>query len=327
MSELRYNPLLRDWTMVAANRQVRPDMPSGQCPFCPGSGKVPDEYEVFAYDNDFPVLSPHPETPGQPSQSLYRTRPAYGKCEVVLYSSNHQASLANLSLNQMEKVVSLWQQRYAALASDEQHQYILIFENRGREVGATIQHPHGQIYAYPFIPIKIRTELESAHQHHQVTGHCLLCDITQAEMEDGARMLVENRHFVSFIPYFTDFPYGAWIAPKVHIPDIRSFTGEEIRSLAEILSALTAGMDELFEREFPYMMVLHQTPVHRPDTSLYYHFHIEFYPPLRTRDKIKFLSSSETGAGAAANPASVEMTAVELREAIQKAQRRRADQF
>jgi len=316
MAELRYNPILRDWTMVAANRQTRPDMPAGQCPFCPGSGKVPDHYEVLAYDNDFPVLSPHPDPVESAPVVLYRSREAYGKCEVILYSSDHSAALSRLSTAQVTRVVQLWRSRYMVLSADTRHQYILIFENRGREVGATIAHPHGQIYAYPFLPVKIRTELESAKQHAWVTGRCLLCDITEAERDDGRRIVAENDRFVAFIPYFTDFPFGVWIGPKRHLPDLRRFEEGDEADLADLLRRVTRGMDALYQREFPYMMVLHQTPPQRPDTEPYYHFHVEFYPPLRAADKIKFLSSSETGAGASANPLVVEETAISLRQAI-----------
>lgn len=318
MAELRYNPILRDWTMVAANRQLRPDMPATACPFCPGSGRVPDQYEVFIYDNDFPVLSPQPGPVAEGFSDLYRARPAYGKCEVVLYSSDHQAALSRLSPAHLEAVVRLWRSRYEALAADPNHQYILIFENRGREVGATISHPHGQIYAYPFIPLKIRTELEACYDHHWVTGRCLVCDIHAAEVADGRRVVAVNERFAAYVPYFTDFPYGVWITPTRHVADLRRFNAAEEHDLAEILGWVTRGMDALYDREFPYMMVLHQTPPQRSDTEPFYHFHIEFYPPLRAADKIKFLSSSETGAGAAANPSFVEETAPLLRAAIDR---------
>ncbi|MCL5116774.1 MAG: galactose-1-phosphate uridylyltransferase [Firmicutes bacterium] len=320
MAELRYNPILRDWTMVAANRQVRPDMPAESCPFCPGSGKVPDHYDVLSYDNDFPVLSPSPNPVGEPPVEIYRAQEAYGKCEVVLYSSDHDAALSRLSSAHVTRVVQLWRARYADLTSDPRHQYVLIFENRGREVGATIAHPHGQIYAYPFLPIKIRSEIESAEQHGLATGHCLLCDITDAERDDGRRLVAENDRFLAFIPYFTDFPFGVWIGPKRHLVDLRRFDAEDEAALADILSRVTRGMDALYQREFPYMMALHQTPPQRPETEAYYHFHLEFYPPLRAADKIKFLASSETGAGAAANPLVVEETAPLLRRAIAQAE-------
>ncbi len=322
MAELRYNPILRDWTMVASNRQARPDMADTECPFCEGSGKVPAGYDVLSYDNDFPVLSPHPGPVTPPRSALYRAATAYGKCEVVLYSSDHAGALSRLSVRHIQRVVALWTARYRALSQDPGHRYILVFENRGREVGATMAHPHGQIYAYPFVPSKIRIEVESAEHHYEVTGQCLICAITEAEIDESVRVVSENSRFVAYVPYFTDFPYGVWIAPKRHLPDLRQFTADDERDLAEILGRVTAGMDGLFDREFPYMMALHQTPLQSPASERYYHFHIEFYPPLRDAEKVKFLASSEIGAGAAANPLPVEHTASILRRAIERVQQR-----
>jgi UDPglucose--hexose-1-phosphate uridylyltransferase len=319
MPELRYNPVLRDWTMVANNRQGRPDMPSQHCPFCPGSGAVPDHYEVHVYDNDYPVLSPHPDLPPVAS-GLYRAAPALGKCEVILYSPQHDASLSRLSLDHTEHIGAVWRERALALSHNPQHDYILIFENRGREVGATMTHPHGQLYALPFVPRKIRTELESAEYHAWATGRCLLCDVSAAELQDGRRVVAENSRFLAYIPFFTDFPYGAWISSRRHVPDLQRFDEQDVRDLAEMLHTVTQGMDALYDKDFPYMMVLHQLPLHRPDAEPYYHFHVEFYPPLRDRDRVKFMASAETGAEAAANPLKVEDMAQQLREAIQRTQ-------
>lgn len=320
MSELRWNPLLGDWTMVASHRQQRPLMPTDWCPFCPGSGRVPDDYDVLAYDNDFPSLSPNPPAPDSVATPLYRTAPAYGKCEVILYSPDHHATLPQLSDAHVRKLVDLWTDRYTALAADPQHAYILIFENRGPEVGVTMPHPHGQLYAYPYIPLKIRVELQQCEAHHAQTGRCLICDIQAEEERVGQRVVDASEHFLAYIPFFTDYPYGVFISSRRHLGALPEMTDAEKDDLARILRRVVAGMDQLFDRPFPYMMVLHQTPPHRPDTQAYYHFHIEFYPPLRDKDKIKYLASSETGAWAPCNPTAVEQTAPRLREAIRAAQ-------
>lgn len=319
MAELRYNPLLRDFTMVASNRQNRPNMPKDYCPFCPGSGRVPDDYDVYKYDNDFPVLSQSPPEPDPVATGLYRVEKSYGKCEVVLYSSDHYAALPTLPVPHIRKLIDLWTERFVALESNPHHKYVFIFENRGPEVGVTMPHPHGQIYAYPYIPQKLRVEFESCEAHFEETGHCLICDINQEEQAFEQRMLAQTQHFISYIPFFTDYPYGAFIASKRHMTALTDFTEDEKNDLALMLKTVTAGMDKLFDREFPYMMVLHQRPVNGPDVTRYYHFHIEFYPPLRDKDKIKFMASSESGAWAPANPTAVEDTAVKLRQAIERA--------
>lgn len=320
VAELRYNPLLEDWTMVASHRQNRPQMPKDYCPFCPGSGRVPDDYAVFAYDNDFPALSEEPPRPDAVGSALYPSLEAYGKCEVILYSPDHTASLSRLAPTHIEGVIDLWAQRFAALEADPRHKYVFIFENRGPEVGVTMPHPHGQIYAYPYIPQKIRVELDACARHLTSTGHCLLCDIAREEREFGGRMLVSTEYFDCFLPYFTDYPYGVFIVSKVHKTAITDLTSAERKDLAQLLHAVAAGMDALFERDFPYMMAIHQRPVNGPDVERSYHFHIEFYPPLRSADRIKYLASSETGAWAPCNPAAVESTAPQLRDAIRRAQ-------
>lgn len=315
MAELRYNPLLRDWIMVASNRQNRPHMPKGYCPFCPGSGKVPDEYDVFMYENDFPALSPNPPEPDPVATSLYKAEKSYGKCEVVLYSPDHTKTLPELSVQHIGKLIDLWTERFTELSKDPRHQYVMIFENRGEECGVTMPHPHGQIYAYSHMPLKLKTELESCKLHHEENGTCLLCDMNRDEAAFRQRIIIENDHFLCYLPYFTDYPYGVFIVSKRHMTALPDFTPEEKTALAEILRDTTGAMDQLFDKLFPYMMVIHQRPVNGEDVESYYHFHIEFYPPLRDTDKIKWYASSEMGAWAAANPMAVEETAPKMREA------------
>ena len=318
MAELRWNPLLQTWTMVAANRQDRPQMPKNGCPFCPGSGKVPDRYDVYAYDNDFPALTLTPEEPEVPVSSLYKVAPNYGKCEVILYSSDHHSTLPSLSVNHIYKLLCLLAERYQVLAENPQVKYIFQFENRGEEVGVTMPHPHGQIYAYSFLPQKIQVELDSCRKHYQDQGRCLICDMNEEESKRNQRMIGENESFMAYIPFFTDYPYGVFIVSKHHKGNMAQFDEQEKKDLALILKNITAAFDHLFGKLFPYMMCFHQTPVNSDDysdASQYYHFHIEFYTPLREANKIKFYASSEMGAWATCNPLAVEQTAEALRKA------------
>ncbi len=321
MPELRWNPLLRTYTMVAANRQGRPHLPKGQCPFCPGSGQVPEQYEVLAYPNDFPTLSQQPDVPTQRSKGLYENAENYGVCEVILYSSDHGKSFSELSQDHIGKIVRLWAERYAELSKDERIKYIFPFENKGEEVGVTIHHPHGQLYAYPFVPHKLEIELSNCKKHWEEKGENLFAAMNAEEHNYGERVVAENASFIAYIPYFTDYPYGVFIVAKNERLHLAEMDGNEHNDLAELLKKITAGFDLLFDKPFPYMMCLHQAPVNSPewaDCSNYYRFHIEFYPPLRSADKIKWMASSETGAGAAANTLYVEDTAGELRAAIDR---------
>ena len=321
MAELRWNPLLQTWTMVASNRQARPHLPKNWCPFCPGSGKVPEQYEVHAYDNDFPALTQAPGEPDVKGSGPYKAADNYGKCEVILYSPDHYTTLPALSVEHIYKLVELLSERYAVLAQDPKVKYVFQFENRGEEVGVTMPHPHGQIYAYPFVPQKIQVELDSCKSYHAEKSSCLLCDMNQEEAAFAQRIIAENKSFMAYLPFFTDYPYGVFIVSKAHKGNITQFNEEEKRDLASLLKGVTGAFDTLFDKLFPYMMCFHQTPVNAQEyseASVYYHFHIEFYTPLREANKIKFYASSEMGAWAACNPMAVEDTAQLLREAYRR---------
>ncbi len=317
MPHLRYNPLLDTYTMVASNRQNRPHLPKDYCPFCVGEMGIKEAYSVISYPNDFPVLSQNPEEV-EALSGFYKNEQAYGKCEVILYSSNHNATLYDLSDEQVKHIVRLWKARNDELSLDPKLKYIYPFENRGQEVGVTIHHPHGQLYAYGWLPLKLETELRNAKAHFLKTGKNMFDEMNAAEFEAGSRMLMESPGFLCYLPFFTDYPFGAFIVSKAR-PNLSAFSETDIAELADMLKRLIRGFDKLFEREFPYMMVVHQTPVNLPeyaDADAYYRFHIEFYTPLRDAEKIKWYASSEMGAWAAANTLSVEDCAARLREAI-----------
>ena len=315
MAELRWHPLTKDWVMIASHRQNRPQMPKDWCPFCPGSGKVPDHFDVYKYDNDFPALSQTPPTPDDVETDLYKTAPAYGKCEVILYSPEHTVTVPELSLAHLRKLVDLWVERYEELSKDEKIKYVFIFENRGEAVGVTMPHPHGQIYGYSFIPKKLELEIASCKEYHDENGRCLICDMLRDEKADGRRIVFENEDFIVFIPFFCEYPYGIYIASKTHKSDIAQFNDRERDNLAHAVKYAAGTLDSLFGFTFPYMMCMHNAPVNSGDYSENYHFHIEFFPPMRSENKIKFNASSETGAWAHCNPTAPEEKAVELRDA------------
>jgi len=327
MSELRWNPLLGTYTMVAANRQARPNLQADYCPFCPGSGRVPDDgYTVLLYPNDFPALRADPPPP-QPqtfagSNSPYHTAPAQGACEVILYSPDHHASLWQLPESHIAQVVDLWAQRTAHHAGSPYVRHVFPFENRGEAVGVTMHHPHGQLYAYPFVPQKIEVELTNARLYYEThQGHNLFDALLADELADGRRWLFDNEHFAVFLPFFTDYPYGAFIVAKQPGALLTDLSADQRLSLAQAIKRLTTAFDRLFSKPFPYMMCVHQAPVNTPDAGpddyrRWYRLHVEFYPPLRQPDRLKYYASSEMGAWAAANTRLVEDTAAELRAVL-----------
>lgn len=318
MAELRWHPLTKDWVMIASNRQGRPQMPKDWCPFCPGSGKVPDKFDVYEYDNDFPALSQNPPVPDDVANDFFKTKESYGKCEVILYSSNHTITLPELPQEHIEKLVNLWCERFKAISADEKIKYVFIFENRGEAVGVTMPHPHGQIYGYSFIPKKLELETSSAKEYYEEKGKCLFCDWLKNEVEAEKRIIFKNEHFTVFLPFFTEYPYGIYIMSNAHKQYITDFNEEERKSLATTLKQASGTLDSLFDTHFPYMMCMHNAPVNSGDYSKDFHFHIEFFPPMRSKDKIKFNASSETGAWAHCNPTCPEETAEELRQAYRR---------
>lgn len=318
MAELRYHPLIKDWVMIASHRQNRPQMPKDYCPFCPGSGRVPDAFDVLEYDNDFPALSQNPPVPDDVATDFFKTREAYGKCEVILYSPNHTITLPELPTEHIAKLVDLWCERFETISADEKIKYVFIFENRGEAVGVTMPHPHGQIYGYSVVPMKLRVELDSAKEYFGEHGKCIFCEMMDQEKAFGKRVIFETEHFMVFLPFFTEYPYGVYVIAKRHVGTITELTAEERVDLAETLRRTAGMLDSLFGYKFPYMMCMHNAPVNGEDTSDYYHFHIEFFPPMRSAEKIKFNASSETGAWAHCNPTAPEEKAVELREAYQR---------
>lgn len=318
MAELRRHPLTNDWIMIASHRQGRPQMPKDYCPFCPGSGKVPEDYDVYKYDNDFPALSPQPPRPDDVATGFFETAPAYGKCEVILYSPRHTVTLPELPTPHIKKLVDLWAERFAALSADDKIKYVFIFENRGDVVGVTMPHPHGQIYAYPFLPKKLELELDNSRRYLAEKGRCLFCDMLGEEVAAEKRIIFRNEHFTVFLPFFTEYPYGVYIESNRHLSNITQLCEEERLSLAETLRRTTGMLDSLFDYKFPYMMCMYNEPVNGEDASACYHFHIAFYPPMRSADKIKYNASSETGAWAHCNPTCPEEKAEELRQAYRR---------
>jgi len=318
MAELRWHPLIKDWVMIASHRQNRPQMPKDWCPFCPGSGKVPDNFDVYKYDNDFPALSQTPPLPDDVATEFFKTAEAYGKCEVILYSPEHTITLPELPESHVRKLVDLWTDRFIDLSRDPKIKYIFIFENRGEVVGVTMPHPHGQIYGYPFIPKKIELELNSCKEYFKNKNRCLICDMIEEEKKFKQRVIFENEDFIVFLPFFTEYPYGMYIGSKSHKLNLAQLNEREKNNLAKAIRETAGTLDSLFDYNFPYMMCMHQEPVNSGNFIDYYHFHIEFFPPMRSAEKQKFNASSETGAWAHCNPTCPEIIAEDLRKAYKK---------
>ncbi|MFN2502092.1 MAG: galactose-1-phosphate uridylyltransferase [Pyrinomonadaceae bacterium] len=323
MSELRFNPVLGEWTATATARQDRTFLPPADyCPLCPTlPGGFPTEipaadYDIVAFENKFPSLKTHPPEPAIEGDDFYRVRPSVGVCEVVVYSPRHSATLTTEPIEQIYKLILVWTERFRELGSLDFVNYVFIFENKGEAVGVTLHHPHGQIYAYPFIPPVILKELKQCRKHSDSTGRCLFCDVIAKEQAFEQRIIAENDSFLAVIPFFARYPYETHIFAKSHKQALTDFERGEQFHLAEILKQVLVAFDGIFERSFPYIMSIHQRP---SDGGNYenYHFHIEFYPPMRTREKLKYLAGSEAGAGMFINDTLPEEKAAQLRALVQ----------
>jgi UDPglucose--hexose-1-phosphate uridylyltransferase len=306
VSELRFNELRGEEVVYAIHRQERTFLPTREhCPLCPDRAGVPgteipvQAFEIAVFENRFPAFQ----------------RPL-GAAEVVVYTDSHEGSFGTLPPARAEALMWVWRNRYEELGAREDVDYVLIFENRGVEVGVTLHHPHGQIYGYPFLPPVPALELVA---DERLEG-CAVCALLREELGDGVRVLYENDRVVVNIPRAARWAYEAHVVMREHRASLLDCDAEELRQLAGALQVLVRGYDALFERSFPYVMVVHQAPTRgepRPQApGRRGHLHVEFYPPLRSATKIKYLAGSEQGAGTFIADTLPEESAAELREAI-----------
>ena len=328
--EERWHPLREEWVLIAAHRQDRPwtgeiasleatQLPEyvADCYLCPGnprsSGQVNPVYEqFFVFDNDHPSVVVDPPAIEKPLSELYLARPAYGISRVVCYSPRHDLTLSELPVKMITDLLHLWQEQYLELAARPGIEHVLIFENKGMAVGVSNPHPHCQIYANNFVFKTIENETRISERRFAEKGKVLFQEIIQAEKEDGRRLIAENDSAIAFIPYFARYPYEVLVAPKETYGAIADLSAIEVRDLAEVLNTTLVKFDNLWQMPFPYVMVLHQVPVRRTSKGAF-HFHIEFHPPLRKPDLLKYLAGPEVGGGNFLSDTSPEEKAAELR--------------
>jgi UDPglucose--hexose-1-phosphate uridylyltransferase len=312
---LRWHPLRGEWVTYAAYRQNRTYQPPPQYnPLAPMRDPAhPTEmpagdYEIAVFDNRFPSLSLAAHE--APAASV-PTAPGVGKCEVVVFTQDAGASLGRLACEQIELLIEVWADRTRELGAHPDIKYVLPFENRGAEVGVTLHHPHGQVYAYPVVPPVPQRMGETAAAHWRQHGRGPLQALIEAELLAGERILYSGPHAVAFVPACARYPYEVWVAPRepaARLPDLR---GEQIADLARALKTVLLKYDGLWQRPLPYLMAWYQAPsdgAEHPE----WHVHAELYPPYRTRDRLKYLAGTELAAGFFAMDALPEEKAREL---------------
>ncbi len=321
MSELRWNALLGQWVATATHRNARTFLPPAEfCPLCPTeSGGLEREilarsYDVAVFENRFPSLRTPPPEPVLETAGHFAVAPAAGTCEVVLYTSRHDATLADLDVTEVRNLVDVWTDRTRELGERGEIAYVYVFENKGEEIGVTLHHPHGQIYAYPFIPPVILKELEQFARYDDEHDACLLCDLRDDEVRYDKRVVASDERFTAYVPFAARWPYEVHIVSARHFGAFTEFSDEEKDAFAGMLLRVVRAYDRVFDRSFPYVMAMHQRPIHGNPEG--YHFHAEFYPPLRTERRLKFLAGSELGAGMFINDTLPEETAARIREGM-----------
>lgn len=312
---LRWHPLRGEWITYAAFRQNRTFQPPPQYnplavttdPAAPTELPA-GNYEIAVFDNRFPSLALDAHNP---PELTVETAPATGKCEVVVFTQDPTSALGALSLGRIALLFQVWGDRTERLASTGKIKYVLPFENRGVEVGVTLHHPHGQIYAYPFIPPVPARMLSQERDYFMKHGRALLPDMVQSELNAGVRVIYRGPHACAFVPACARYPYEVWVTPIAHVPDFASLNDEQRADLALALKTVLAKYENLWQRPFPYLMAWYQAPTDG-EPHPYTQLHAQFSPPYRTRDRLKYLAGTELGAGMFAMDALPEEKAADL---------------
>jgi UDPglucose--hexose-1-phosphate uridylyltransferase len=282
--ELRTDPLTGDVITYATHRNTRTYLPPpDQCPLDPSKPgnltEIPDpDYAVVVFENRFPSFA------------------GPGRAEVVSFTSDHSGSFADLSPAEARLVVEAWADRTIELSARPDIEYVFPFENRGREIGVTLSHPHGQIYGYPFVPPRMRTLLARARKHQAVAGSNLFADQLAAEREAGTRVVAQSATWTAFVPTAARWPVEVHLYPHRQVADIAELSPAERDDFVELYLDVLKRLDGLYDQPLPYIAAWHPAPV-RLDRELGY-LHLELLSIRRAADKLKYLAGSESGMGA-----------------------------
>lgn len=319
-AEMRQDVLSGDWITVATTRQSRAFMPPpDQDPLAPQTSRNPSEipslYDVAVFENRSPSFGPalggtggHVLAADRPP--FDRRAPAVGRCEVVAFSPEPQGSFASLSLTRARTVIEAWADRTQELSQLPGIEQVFIFENRGAEIGVTLPHPHGQIYAYPFVTPRTQRLLAAIDS----AGDDIFEQILKRELH-GPRLIFESAHWAAFVPFAARWPLEVHLVPKRHIPDFAATSLDERDELAHVYLSLLRAVDSLYATPTPYIAAWHQAPVHATNAA---RLHLQLTSPRRSADKLKYLAGSEAAMGAWVSDVSPEDAADRLRSAFNR---------
>lgn len=317
MSELRFDRQTGQWVVIAALRQDRTYLPAAdQCPLCPGPSGETSEipapgYDVVVFENRFPSLSGDsafslPDTEG----TDFVSAPGHGRCEVICFSSDHTGAFAQLPLPHARLVVSAWRHRTADLLSRPGIQQVFCFENRGEEIGVTLNHPHGQIYAYPYLTPRTEQMLRAAGQHRARNGTNLFADLLARELAAGVRVVARTELFTAFVPFAARWPVEVHIYPNRFARNLTELGGDELDGFAEIYRDILQRFDRMYPTPLPYISALHQ--YRDCDEQREGYFHVELMSVRRSANKLKYLAGSESAMDAFISDVTPESVAARL---------------
>jgi UDPglucose--hexose-1-phosphate uridylyltransferase len=321
-SEIRFDRLVGDWVVVASHRQGRTyHPPADECPLCPSRDgrhtEIPAaDYDVVVFENRFPSLTGGPGTADHGDLPDFPTRPGAGRCEVVCYTADHNASFADLTPERAGLVLDAWIDRTAELSALPGVEQVFCFENRGREVGVTLGHPHGQIYAYPFTTPRTKQMTTRAADHRSRTGRNLFDDVLALEQRSGRRIVIQGEHWTAFVPHAARWPYEVHLYPNRRVPDLLALDDGARAEFPHIYLELLRRFDRLFGPDAgptPYIAGWHQSP-NVAEVRTEYALHLELFTIRRASGKLKFLAGSESGMSVFINDVPPETAADRLRE-------------
>ncbi len=328
-SELRYDAVLDEWVAVASHRQDRTFLPpADECPLCPSvPGRLTEipasAYDVVVFENRFPSFSLDApagaagsavDEVGTAEPALFARRPGVGRCEVVCFTSRHGAAFATLTPNRVRTVMEAWIDRTVELSARPEVEQVFCFENRGEEIGVTLHHPHGQIYAYPFVTPRTRQLLTSARAYADRTGRHLCDDLLAAERTAGVRVVAETEHWTAFVPAAARWPVEVHVYPRRRVPDLPALTDAERDDFGPLYLRLLRAADDYFGVPLPYISAWHQAPTRegRDLATL----HLQLFSIRRAAGKLKYLAGSESAMGVWINDVSPEDVAARFSELV-----------
>ncbi len=329
----RWQPLLEQWVLVAAASQSRPwsgakttaqsdEVPEHDpsCYLCPGvvraNGVSNPQYELpWAFDNDFASLSTGLPEDAIDTDPLRRTTAAIGRCRVLCWHPSHRKTLADCTAEEIHQVARLWQSEYASLSADKNIAHVMMFENKGKEVGTSNLHPHGQIYASHQVSDYGQRMRHSQHQYAKQNNGAKLLQALLARQEYQDELLVEeSEYFKTIVPFAARLPYETWIVPKRHVPAIDRLDDDELRDLAMMYRSQARRYDVLFQRSTPNMTLFHNSPSDGNPANEDWCFYIAMQPPLRDGSTLKYFGGYENISNNIVNPVQPEVAAATLRE-------------